>query len=105
MMIHEDKCLELGLPLPASYDNQLTYILKITSLGFKLNTRTARFIGIHNLHSIAPRLRKKGYLFTLDHGRVKCPFTGKVPPYPVDIISMTPAQIAHYKKAKTAKKD
>ena len=104
MMIHKDKCLELGLPLPASYDNQLTYVLKVISIGYKLNTRTARFIGIHNLHSIAPILHKKGYKFTLDHGRVKCPFTGKVPPYPVDIVSMSSEQIAHYKEKKAAKK-
>jgi hypothetical protein len=103
MMIHKDKCLELGLPIPASYDNQLSYVLKVISLGHKLNTRLARFIGIHNLHSIAPILHKKGYQFTLDHGRVKCPFTGDVPSYPVDILSMTPEQIAHYKKTKAAK--
>jgi len=105
MMIHKDKCLELGLPIPANFDNQQTYVLKVIVDGFKLNTRTARFIGIHNLHSIAPILYKKGYQFTLDHGRVKCPFTDKVPPYPVDIISMTPEQIAYYKEEKTAKKD
>lgn len=103
MMIHKDKCLELGLPLPASYDNQLTYVLTVISIGHKLNTRTARFIGIHNLHSIAPILHKKGYQFTLDHGRVKCPFTGKVPPFSVDILSMTPEQIALYKMTKAAK--
>jgi hypothetical protein len=105
MMIHKDKCFELGLPLPASFDNQLTYVLNVIVNGFKLNTRTARFIGIHNLHSIAPILYKKGYQFTLEHGRVKCPFTGKVPPYPVDILSMTPEQIVLFKKTKTAKKD
>lgn len=104
MMIHKDKCLELGLPIPASFDNQQTYVLKVIVDGFKLNTRTARFIGIHNLHSIAPILHKKGYQFTLEHGRVMCPFTDKVPSYPVDIISMTPEQIAHYKKTKATKK-
>jgi hypothetical protein len=103
MMIHKDKCLELGLPEPASLDNQQTYLLKVISTGYKIDTRIARFIGIHNLHSVAPMLHKKGYQFTLEHGRVKCPFTGKVPPYPVDILSMTPEQIAHYKKTKVAK--
>jgi hypothetical protein len=105
MMIHKDKCLELGLPLPASLDNQHAYVLKVIVNGFKLNTRTARFVGIHNLHSIVSILHKKGYLFTLEHGRVKCPFTGKVPPYPVDILSMTTEQITHYREAKTAKKN
>ena len=104
MMIHKDKCLELGLPEPANFDNQQTYVIKAISTGHKINTRTARFIGIHNLHSIAPILFKKGYKFTLDHGRVECPFTAKVPPYPVDIVSMTPEQIAHYKETKATKK-
>ena len=94
-MIHKDKCLELGLPEPMSFDNQKTYVLNVISTGYKLSTRTARYIGIHNLHSIAPILCKNGYQFTLDHGRVKCPFTGKVPPFPVDILSMTPEQMAH----------
>lgn len=105
MMIHVDKCLELGLPIPASFDNQQTYVVKVIENGFKLDTRKARYIGIHNLHSIAPMLYKKGYQFTLEHGRTKCPFTGKTPPFPVDILSMTPEQITHYKKTKTAKKD
>jgi len=104
MMIHKDKCLELGLPEPLSFDNQLTYVTKILVTGVKLNTRIARYIGIHNLHSIAPILKKKGYDFTLEHGRARCPFTKKVPPYPVDVLSMTPDQIATYKKQKTAKK-
>jgi hypothetical protein len=105
MMIHGDKCLELGLPIPTRFDNQQTYVLNVIANGFKLDTRMARFIGIHNLHSIAPMLYKKGYPFTLEHGRVKCPFTGDFPPYPVDILSMTPDQIVQYKKTKTAKKD
>ena len=104
MMIHKDKCLELGLPEPMSFDNQQSYVLKVISIGHKLNTRTARYIGIHNLHSVAPMLHKKGYQFTLEHGRVKCPFTGITPPYPVDILSMTPEQIALYKKTKATKK-
>jgi hypothetical protein len=105
MMIHKDKCLELGLPIPTRFDNQQTYVLNVIANGFKLDTRMARFIGIHNLHSIAPMLYKKGYLFTLDHGRVKCPFTDKVPSEPVIILSMTPEQIVHYKNTKTAKKN
>lgn len=104
MTIHKDKCLELGLPEPLRFDNQLTYVIRVLVTGVKLNTRVARYIGIHNLHSIAPILKKKGYEFSLEHGRVRCPFTEKVPPYPVDILSMTAEQIATYKKQKTAKK-
>ena len=48
MMIHVDKCLELGLPEPKSYDNQLTYIKRLLLLGFSFNTRMARYCGIGN---------------------------------------------------------
>lgn len=104
MIIHNDKCLELGLPIASSFDNQITYVLKAISAGEKLNTRKARFIGIHNLHSIASTLHRKGYIFTLEHGRVECPFTGESPPQHVDILSMTTEQISHYKKTKAAKR-
>ena len=104
MIIHNDKCLELGLPIASSFDTQITYVIKVISTGVKLNTRKARFIGIHNLHSIASTLQKKGYKFTLEHGRVKCPFTGEFPHQYVDILSMTTEQISHYKKTKAAKR-
>jgi len=104
MMIHKDKCFELGLPEPKSFDTQLAYILKVITLGMSINTRDARYIGIHNLHSIPPKLHKKGYPYTLEHGRVNCPFTGKTPSNSVDILSMTPEQISNYQKTKTAKK-
>ena len=103
MMIHKDKCLELGLPEPKSYDNQLTYIKQLLLLGIRFNTRMARYCGIGNLHSLVTPLKKKGIEFNLDHGRVKCHFTGTTPPHPVDIISMTPEQVALYKKTKAAK--
>ena len=99
-MIHKDKCLELGLPEPASFDNQQTYVIKVIVTGIRFNTRMARYIGIHNLHSIAPILKKKGYDFTLQREQVKCPFTGKVPPYSVDVLSMTTEQLTHYQKEK-----
>ena len=104
MMIHIDKCLELGLPAPKSYDNQLTYIKRLLLLGFSFNTRMARYCGIGNLHSLVAPLRRKGIDFTKVKNIVKCPFTGKTPPYPVDILSMSPEQIAIYKKTKAAKK-
>lgn len=101
MVIHKDKCLELGLPLPSSFDNQLTYIIKVIAEGAKLNTRIARYIGIHNLHSLIPILIKRGLVFELEHGRVYCPFTQKTPPYPVDIIYMTMEQVEAYRKEKS----
>lgn len=104
MMIHKDKCLELGLPEPKSFHNQQTYVLLVISEGHHINTRVARYIGIHNLHSLASILKRKGYNYTHKHGVVKCPFTGSIPPYPVDILSMSPEQISIYKNTKAAKK-
>lgn len=101
MMIHTDKCIELGLPAPKSYHNQLSYVLSVITQGIKLNTRLARYIGIHNLHSLISALKRKGYKFTLEHGRVPCPFTGKIPPHPVDILSMNYKQIKAYKNERS----
>tara|TARA_B100000809_G_C14678264_1_gene365875 strand:+ start:54 stop:368 length:315 start_codon:yes stop_codon:yes gene_type:complete len=103
MMIHKDKCLELGLPDPKPYDNQLTYIKRLLLLGFSFNTRMARYCGIGNLHSLVAPLRRKGIEFTKVKNLAKCPFTDTTPPYPVDILSMTPEQIALYKKTKATK--
>lgn len=103
MMIHKDKCLELGLPAPKSYDTQGGYVTRVIAAGFNLNTRICRFVGIHNLHSIVSALYKKGVDFTLGHGRVLCPFTEETPPYPVDIIYMTTEQQSSYRKEKSAK--
>ena len=105
MMIHKDKCLELGLPEPKSYDNKLTYIKHLLLLGIRFNTRMARYCGIGNLHSLVTPLKRKGIEFKLEHGRVNCPFTNKTPPHPVDILSMSPEQIVKFQKNKTAKKD
>jgi hypothetical protein len=104
MMIHKDKCLELGLPEPKSYDNQLTYIKRLLLLGYSFNTRMARYCGIGNLHSLVEPLKKKGIEFIKVKSIVKCLFTGKIHPYPVIVLSMSPEQIALYKKTKAAKK-
>ena len=48
MMIHKDKCLELGLPEPKSYDNQLTYIKRLLHLGFGFIPRMGGFCGLEN---------------------------------------------------------
>lgn len=104
-MIYKDKCLELGLPEPASFDNQITYVTKVITSGYRLNTRIARYIGIHNLHSLIPIIAKRGLIFVLEHGRVNCPFTKEIPPYPVDIVYMTTEQLTDYQKEKAAKKN
>jgi hypothetical protein len=102
MMIHKDKCVELGLPEPKSFETQLLYILRLIAEGFVLNTRICRFIGIHNLHSLASVLAKRGINFTLTYERVYCPFIGDIPPYPVDVIYMTNEQREHYRNEKAA---
>ena len=102
-MINSAKCTQLGLPLPATYESQSSYILKCLSAGHVLNTRLCRAIWIHNLHSQIPKLRQKGVDFTLAHGRVICPITQETPPYSVDIIYMTNEQRTAYNKEKPAK--
>lgn len=101
MMIHKDKCQELGLPEPQSYHNQLTYVLMAMTQGFTLNTRTARYIGIHNLHSVVSTLKRKGHKFTHKKKRVYCPRDKLVPPYPVVTVSMSYEQIQLYKSKKS----
>lgn len=101
MMIHTDKCIELGLPAPKSYHNQLSYVISLITQGIKLNTREARYIGIHNLHSLISTLKRKGHKHTLEHGRVYCPFTGETPSQPVDILSMNYVQIEAYKNERS----
>ncbi|WP_077340028.1 hypothetical protein [Pseudocolwellia agarivorans] len=103
MNIHTDKCLELNLPEPKSYDTQRAYVIKLISSGFVFNTRMARYIGIHNLHSIVSTLAKKGYKFIVKHGLTECPFSNTTPPQLVDIVYMTAEQITFYKKEKAAK--
>ena len=100
MMIHAVMCQSLNLPQPKSYETQSTYILRAMYEGHELNTRICRYIGIHNLHSVAADLFKKRHSFVLKHGRVACPFTGKTPPFPVDIIYMTKDQREKWKAKK-----
>lgn len=101
MRLHIDKCLELGLPTPKGFDTEDTYILNAIANGHKLNTRKCRYIGIHNLHSLAARLKRKRFNFTLEHGRVTCPFTNELPTAPVDIVYMTDEQREQYKETKS----
>jgi hypothetical protein len=96
MMIHSDKCHELSLTSPKGFDTQYSYILGCIVDGNKINTRLCRYIGIHNLHSVIPILKRKKIPFTLAHGRVRCPFTNQIPPYPVDIVYMTQEQRQQY---------
>lgn len=103
MMLHKDKCLELGLPEPKCVETQQAYIIRAMASGHTLNTRICRYIGVGNLHSIVSSMNK-ACEFTLGHGRVLCPFTNETPPFPVDIVRMTKEQREAYQaKEKPAK--
>jgi hypothetical protein len=102
MMIHSDKCQELSLPSPKGFDTQYSYVLSCIVAGHNINTRLCRYIGIHNLHSIIPKLKKKKIPFTLEHGRVLCLYTKQIPPHPVDIVYMTQEQLQQHLNNKKA---
>jgi hypothetical protein len=95
-MIHKDKCLELGLPEPKSYETQAAYVTSCIAAGYILNTRICRYIAIFNLHSIVPVLKRKKVPFTLAYDRAICPFTGELRPEPVDHVYMTAEQREQY---------
>lgn len=103
MNIYLDRCLELGFPAPRLYDTQESYLLRLLRAGRTINSRLCRYLGIFHLHSIEPALRKKGWQFIKEKGKAKCPFTGKVPTYPVIIIYMTKEQREQFTKRKPAK--
>ena len=88
MMIHADKCAELGLIVPKTSERQFSYVLRLMRQGGSINTRQARFIGIGNLHSIASQLKNKGYKFNNEKKAVICPFTGEFYPCLVCVLSM-----------------
>jgi len=100
-MIHADKCIELGLPVPESYHNQETYVLMAISLGYKIHTYAARCIGIANLHSVVSTLKRKGYNFTQENKPVYCPQNKIVPPHSVVNVSMSSEQILFYRAKKS----
>ena len=101
MILHKEKCLGLGLPEPQDHETQLAYVIKCIANGHNLDTRQCRYIGIHNLHSLVSLMAKRKVEFSLGHGRVLCPFTKEVPPYPVDIVYMTLEQQQKFSSKKT----
>ncbi|MEZ8989073.1 hypothetical protein FCV82_06440 [Vibrio breoganii] len=101
-MIYKDECFELGLPEPKKSEQQVHYVTRVMLEGIRLDTRQARYVGIGNLHSIVSHLNKKKLPFTVSHDLRKCPKTGDVPPYPVDVIWMTDEQRNVYWEMKKA---
>ena len=95
-MILADKCLELNLPEPHKTEEQLHYVKRVIAEGETLNTRMCRYIGIHNLHSIVPKLFKLNIQFEQVNSPVYCPLLKLTPPEPVIVIYMTMEQQKEY---------
>ena len=92
-MICTDKCREIGLPSSQhSKTTQEDYLIFCLMSGYVINGILCHHLGICDLLSVISRIRRKGYLFTLNHGKAYCPFTNKISPHPVDIIYMTDDQ-------------
>lgn len=101
--INEVNCLQLGLPKPKRYEKQIDYVLRLMLLGYSINTRTARYIDIYNLHSVLHTLKKRGVSFNIDHVKAYCPRSGEVLSNLVDKAYMHREQVSLYKeKANTA---
>lgn len=83
-----DACVSLGFPMPFKWEDQICYIRRLLLDGHSINTRQARFIGIGNLHSVVPVLRRKGFPIRVWHTQALDPRTGERPPQPVDHISL-----------------
>ena len=101
--INEVNCLQLGLPKPKRYEKQIDYVLRLMLLGYSINTRTARYIDIYNLHSVLHTLKKRGVSFNIDHVKAYCPRSEEVLSNLVDKAYMHREQVSLYKeKANTA---
>ena len=101
--INEVNCLQLGLPKPKRYEKQIDYVLRLMLLGYSINTRTARYIDIYNLHSVLHTLKKRGVSFNIDHVKAYCPRSREVLSNLVDKAYMHSEQVSLYKeKAVTA---
>ncbi len=91
-------CLQLGLPKPKRYEKQIDYVLRLMLLGYSINTRTARYIDIYNLHSVLHTLKKRGVSFNIDHVKAYCPRSGEVLSNLVDSAYMHSEQVSLYKE-------
>ncbi|WP_105171231.1 hypothetical protein [Pseudoalteromonas sp. T1lg24] len=100
--IIEPRCRELGFPAPYNIEKQWCYVKRLMLCGNSINTRQARYIGIHNLHSIVSKLKKKQCKFMLEHKKCFCPQTKTTPNQLVDFVYMTSEQVI-LNKEKAAK--
>ncbi len=93
----------LSLPHKKNYETQVSYVKRILMLGFSINTREARLLGIHNLHSVLSSLKRKGIHLTIEHRSVIDPQTGHLNHFQVDVAYMTNEQIEMNKKREAPK--
>lgn len=98
--IFVDRCLELGLPAPFEHEKQIEYLTRLLTNAIELNTRITRVIGIANLHSLIPILKKKGIKFEHTRKLAVCPITRQLPQNTVNHIWMTSEQIRDYQEEK-----
>lgn len=96
-----EACGRLGFPPPYAHEQQIVYVRRLLLEGRSINTRQARFIGIHNLHSIAAELCRKGFPLHIEHKPAADPRTGESPPQRVDHLRMAEEQIAPKESAPT----
>lgn len=99
-MMLKEKCLELKLLEPNSFDTDISYIVRCISSGYIITTRICRYIGIGNLHSITPKLSDKGIDFTSNNGPAYCYFSKTIPLDHVIVIYMTKDQQATHRAKK-----
>ncbi|MCA0937803.1 hypothetical protein LCL85_19880 [Vibrio alginolyticus] len=92
MPLFKDECFELGLPEPKRGEKEIYYVIRVIREGIQLNTRMARYIGIGNLHSIIPALKRKRVPFSSTTKAVFCPKLKEIRTHPVDVIWMTEEQ-------------
>jgi hypothetical protein len=91
-----DACAERGLPVPKKYQTQLSYVTYCLLEGYSINTRDARYIGIANLNSVAPKLAKKGIPFTNTKEKVWDPKENRIDPKKVIVLRMSTEQREEY---------
>lgn len=96
-------CENLGLPTPREYESQYNYIKRLLIEGCNLNTREARYIGIHNLHSLISKLKAQGFPVSVQLKAAIDPRTQEKSPYRVDHVWANDEDVKEW-KAKLNKK-
>lgn len=90
--IYHDNCTSIGFLEPKSYETQRGYTIRLLLNGYTVSTRDCRYVGIGNLHSIIPYLKKMGYEFNHEHKQAYCHARKSTPPQKVNVIFMDAIQ-------------